>query len=60
MDRDPVAQTATRSVPPRYERILYGLPCANCHSYYAAALGACPICKCPERVRPAQKDSYDR
>jgi len=28
----------------------YGLPCSNCRAYYAADLGACPICKCTERV----------
>src|SRR5690242_10388701 len=28
----------------------YGLPCARCKTYYAADLGACPICKSPQRV----------
>lgn len=30
----------------------YGLPCANCKTYYAADATACPICKSPERVSP--------
>lgn len=31
----------------------YGLPCAQCKTYFAADLPACPICKCTERVSPA-------
>ena len=31
-------------------RIGYGLPCANCKTYYAADLAACPYCGCPERI----------
>jgi hypothetical protein len=31
----------------------YGLPCANCHTYYAADLQACPYCGCPERIAPS-------
>ena len=36
-------------------RILYGLPCAGCRTYYPFDLTACPVCKCRERVtaRPA-------
>jgi len=30
----------------------YGMPCANCKTYYAADLNACPVCKCGERVSP--------
>ncbi len=30
----------------------YGLPCANCKTYYAADLTTCPICQSPERVSP--------
>jgi hypothetical protein len=30
----------------------YGLPCANCHLYYAAGLDACPTCDSSERVSP--------
>jgi hypothetical protein len=32
------------------KRAGYGLPCANCGTYYAADESACPICKSPERV----------
>jgi len=32
--------------------VRYGLPCAHCSLYYSAALTACPICKCRERVSP--------
>jgi hypothetical protein len=28
----------------------YGLPCANCKTYYTADLPACPVCKSPQRV----------
>jgi hypothetical protein len=30
----------------------YGMPCAKCKTYYAANLGACPVCKTTERVSP--------
>ncbi|HEY1262173.1 MAG TPA: hypothetical protein VGF06_01550 [Terriglobales bacterium] len=40
------------AAPPRMERVLYGLPCAHCRSYYAAELDTCPICKHRERVSP--------
>jgi hypothetical protein len=30
----------------------YGLPCAKCKTYYAAALSSCPVCKNSERVAP--------
>ena len=42
-------QVDTTAVP---KRIGYGLPCANCRSYYAADLTACPICQSKERVVP--------
>jgi len=29
------------------------MPCANCKTYYAADLKACPVCKGGERVSPA-------
>ncbi|HET7207904.1 MAG TPA: hypothetical protein VFI95_15115 [Terriglobales bacterium] len=35
------------------QRIYYGLPCANCGTYYGADQSVCPICSCPERVSPA-------
>lgn len=31
----------------------YGLPCANCRTYYAADLSACPYCGCPDRMGPS-------
>jgi hypothetical protein len=31
----------------------YGMPCANCKTYYAADLKACPVCKTGERLSPA-------
>lgn len=31
-------------------RSFYGLPCANCGTYYDSSLSACPICKSSERV----------
>ena len=31
----------------------YGMPCANCKTYYAADLKACPVCKAGERLSPA-------
>jgi hypothetical protein len=31
-------------------KVLYGLPCAKCKTYYPAELPTCPLCKCPERV----------
>jgi hypothetical protein len=30
----------------------YGMPCANCKTYYAADLKVCPVCKAGERVSP--------
>lgn len=32
----------------------YGLPCSHCHAYYPADIPICPICKCPDRVSPAE------
>jgi hypothetical protein len=32
----------------------YGLPCANCKTYYAADLSVCPVCKSPQRVSPVE------
>jgi hypothetical protein len=34
------------------KRTGYGLPCANCKTYYAADLSACPVCNSPQRVSP--------
>lgn len=35
---------------PQGKKILYGLPCANCRSYYESNLAACPLCCSAERV----------
>lgn len=40
----------TRAAETTPKRVGYGLPCANCGTYYAADESACPICKSPERV----------
>jgi hypothetical protein len=32
------------------KKILYGLPCANCRSYYQSDLAICPICQCSDRI----------
>jgi hypothetical protein len=34
--------------------ILLGLPCAHCKAYYAAEVGACPICGYTARESPAR------
>ena len=34
----------------KYERILYGLPCAHCGTYYSADGVSCPICHSSDRV----------
>jgi hypothetical protein len=34
------------------KRVGYGLPCANCKTYYTADLAVCPVCKSPQRVSP--------
>lgn len=48
------ATEARRSEQPSTERagrrVGYGLPCANCKTYYAADLTACPYCGCPDRI----------
>jgi hypothetical protein len=36
--------------PQTEKRTGYGLPCANCKTYYTADLPACPVCKSPQRV----------
>jgi hypothetical protein len=35
------------------KQVGYGMPCANCKTYYAADLKMCPVCKAGERVSPA-------
>ncbi|HLK31928.1 MAG TPA: hypothetical protein VKT29_02495 [Terriglobales bacterium] len=34
-------------------RVGYGLPCAQCKTYYAADAPVCPHCGCPERIAPS-------
>jgi hypothetical protein len=45
-------QAATEALPPETvaRRSFYGLPCANCGTYYDSALSVCPTCKSSERV----------
>jgi hypothetical protein len=37
---------------PAPRRSFYGLPCANCGTYYDSDLTVCPTCKSSERVSP--------
>ncbi len=50
-----IATASAASVP---KASGYGLPCAKCRTYYAAALPACPICKSPERVSPTTSSRH--
>ncbi len=57
MDTDETAEMNVKTTKSRSEArglrlVRYGLPCANCHAYYAAELEACPICHCEKRVPP--------
>lgn len=50
-------ERVVKAVPPRGRQIGpkaagYGMPCANCKTYYAFDLKACPVCKTTERVSP--------
>jgi len=42
--------SSARPADVKYERILYGLPCAGCGTYYASHVELCPICQSSERV----------
>ena len=44
------SSTAAPQIAPKQTG--YGMPCANCKTYYAADLKACPVCKAAERVSP--------
>jgi hypothetical protein len=48
------AVKASPSVAPQIvpKQAGYGMPCANCKTYYAADLNACPVCKAAERLSP--------
>jgi hypothetical protein len=53
-----IAERATKASPSLAPQIVpkqagYGMPCANCKTYYAADLKACPVCKGGERLSPA-------
>src|SRR5579863_4368230 len=50
-------ERATKATPPIATQPVpkqtgYGMPCANCKTYYAADLQACPVCKAAERISP--------
>ena len=50
-------ERATKATPPIAPQAVpkqtgYGMPCANCKTYYAADLKACPVCKAAERISP--------
>jgi hypothetical protein len=45
----PSAAIAPQIVP---KQTGYGMPCANCKTYYAADLKTCPVCKGGERISP--------
>jgi hypothetical protein len=48
-----VGQAAPAVVEPSSPKpVGYGMPCANCRTYYAADLRACPICRSQERISP--------
>jgi uncharacterized OB-fold protein len=48
---NPISTEAMQpAAPTKYERILYGLPCAHCGTYYAADVESCPICHSSDRV----------
>jgi len=49
------AGTSVVPAPAETRRGGYGLPCAKCHTYYAADLPVCPVCQSPERVSPMPK-----
>ena len=46
-------RTLQKPGAPAAKPVGYGLPCAKCRKYYAANLGACPVCKSTQRVAPA-------
>jgi len=49
LPRDSEINAANLATP---RRTGYGLPCANCKTYYSAGLDSCPVCRTPERVSP--------
>jgi hypothetical protein len=49
-DSRPSLNNAAPGLTPHRKVMLLGLPCARCKTYFAAGLGACPICGCNERI----------
>ncbi len=47
---DVVRMTSRRVQAPR---VLYGLPCADCHAYYASNDTECPVCHSTQRITPS-------
>jgi hypothetical protein len=45
-------ETSAKPAPSSPQAAGYGLPCANCRTYYLSTLKTCPVCKSPERVSP--------
>ena len=43
-----------KEAPVVHKHVTYGLPCANCKTYYAADLTSCPICGYKQRVSPIE------
>lgn len=43
-------QPNARAPQARFERVLYGLPCAHCGTYYPSDFQQCPTCRSAERV----------
>lgn len=53
VDRTPAEhRNVFKEAPLATKQTSYGLPCANCKTYYGADLPACPICGNPQRVSP--------
>lgn len=48
----PGTHHALKASPLHQKPAGYGLPCAQCKTYYLANLSECPICKSTERVSP--------
>ncbi len=50
---EPAPSAAAAAASPT-RRVGYGLPCANCGTYYGADLTVCPVCQSSERVSAHQ------
>ena len=48
----PAEHSVFKEAPLATKHTAYGLPCANCKTYYGADLAVCPICGNPQRVSP--------